>query len=145
MTGPAVPQEVFLVFRPRAASEGLRWWQRVFTDRHRAHVVALVPAGPARTLVLDHAGSVLGLEWVELSAESCARGLMWSWQGEALRVRPRAVERRAALRPPMTCVELVKALLGLEGWRIWTPRQLRRAVIRMGARPVAPYPSAQGA
>ena len=55
MTGAAVPEEVFLVFRPRAASEGLRWWQRVFTDRHRAHVVALLPAGPARTLVLDHA------------------------------------------------------------------------------------------
>jgi len=28
MTGAAVPEELFLVFRPRAASEGLRWCEQ---------------------------------------------------------------------------------------------------------------------
>ena len=139
MTVSAAPEEVFLVFRPRAASAGLRWWQRLFTDRHRAHVVALLPLGPERALALDHAGSVLSVELVEMPAEQAARGLMWSWDGEALRVQPRAVARRAALRPPMTCVEVAKALLGVHDWRVLTPRHLRRAAIGLGARPVAPY------
>ena len=144
MTEEMTPAEVFVVFRPRAASAGLRWWQRLFTDRYRAHVVALLPAGPARSLALVHGGSVLSAEWIDRSAEEVARGLMWAWDGEALRVRPRSAERRACLRPPMTCVELIKALLGVHDWRVWTPRQLRRALVRLGARPVPPFPTATG-
>jgi hypothetical protein len=40
----------------------------------------------------------------------------------------------------LTCVEAVKARLGLLDWRVVTPRQLRRALIRIGARPLSPYP-----
>jgi len=135
----AAPAEVFLVFRPRAPEQVLRWWQRLWTERHRAHVVALVPAG-AGTLAVDHCGSVMRLEWIDRPAEDVARGLMWAWGGEAMRVRPVAVPRRPALRPLMTCVEVAKALLGLPGFGVWTPGQLRRAAVRLGAQAVPPYP-----
>lgn len=132
--------ELFLVFRPRAASAGLRWWQRLL-DRHRAHVLALLPLGSRQTLALDHGGTRLVLELLAMEAETAARGLMWAWQAEALRLPlPPPLPPRARLRPPLTCVELVKALLGITAWHVLTPRQLRRAVIRLGARPVAPFP-----
>jgi hypothetical protein len=133
--------EVFLVFRPRQASNGLAWWHRLI-DRHRAHVLAILPLGENQSVALNHGGTSLAVEPMGMGAEAAARGLMWSWQAEALRVPlPALPPPRARLRPPMTCVEAVKALLGLNAWRVLTPRQLRRAAIRMGARPVSPFPS----
>lgn len=133
--------ELFLVFRPLDATTGARWWQRLL-DRHRAHVLAILPIGPSRSLAMNHAGTALSLEVMDMPAEEAARGLMWSWQAEALRLVPPALPpMRACLRAPLTCVEAVKALLGITSWRVLTPRQLRRAVIRMGARPLPPFPT----
>lgn len=138
MTEPAA--EVFVVFVPRAAAPRPRWWHRLL-DAARVHVIAVWQAGPV-ALSLDHQGRHLAVEPVGLglTAEDTARGLMWEWQAEALRVVPPAVPRGAAWRGPMTCVEAVKARLGLLDWRVVTPRQLRRALIRIGARPLSPYP-----
>ena len=141
MSGAGASGEVFLVFRPLAATDGARWWQRLL-DRHRVHVLAILPLGPGRSLALNHAGTAMSVEPVEMDAEDTARGLMWSWQAEALRLpAPALPPARASLRGPLTCVEAVKALLGITSWRVLTPRQLRRAAIRMGARPVSPFPT----
>ncbi len=130
--------EVFVLFVGRDAMPPRHWWQR-WLDRARVHVLAVWQAGPV-ALSLDHQGRHLAIETLdELSAEYAARGLMWSWSAEALRVQPIAAPRGAAWRPCMTCVEAVKALLGIVDWRVVTPRQLRRALIRMGARPLSPY------
>jgi hypothetical protein len=44
------------------------------------------------------------------------------------------------LRPPATCVEVVKAALGIVAWWVLTPRQLARWLLRRGAVPV-PHPA----
>lgn len=143
MSGAAQSSEVFLVFRPLDATTGARWWQRLL-DRHRAHVLAVLPLGPGRSLAVNHAGTAMSIEPMDMDAETAARGLMWSWQAEALRLGvPAMPPPRARLRAPMTCVEAVKALLGITSWCVLTPRQLRRAAIRMGARPVPPFPPEQ--
>lgn len=135
----AAPAEVFVLFVPAHAAPTPRWWHRLL-DPARVHVVALWQAGRV-ALSLDHQGRHLVIEAIDtLPAEDAARGLMWAWHAEALRVAPRAVPRGGALRPAMTCVEAVKAVLGVLDWRILTPRQLRRALIRMGARPLSPFP-----
>lgn len=128
---------MFVVFKPRTAAAEPRWWHRLL-DRFRCHVLVLWQDG-AVALAAEHVGTVLRVEAMTLPAEEAARGLMWSWDAEALAVRPAKVRPHACLRLPLTCVELVKALVGITDWRIWTPRQLRRALIRRGARPVPPY------
>lgn len=135
----AAADEVFVIFVPRAAAPRPRWWHWLL-DAARAHVMALWQAGPV-AVALNHEGRHLIVETIpNLSAEEAARGLMWEWQAEALCVTAPTVPRGAAWRPFMTCVEAVKARLGLQDWRIVTPRQLRRALIRMGARALSPYP-----
>ena len=131
--------QIVVVFVPRAAAPRPRWWHRLL-DPARCHVLALVRDNGA-TVALEHIGTTLRVETMALELDEAARGLMWAWGAEALRVPVPAVPRRACLRPFLTCVELVKALAGIRSWRIWTPRQLRRALIRMGARPVSPYPA----
>ena len=142
MNGDAAPGRVFVVFVPRAAAERPHWWHGLL-DRFRVHVVAVWQAGApggSVALSLNHRGRRLLVEPLGgMSAEDAARGLMWAWGAEALVVRAAAAPG-AALRPPMTCVEAVKALLGIVDWRVWTPRQLRRALIRRGARALSPYP-----
>lgn len=129
--------ELIVVFKPRTPDQPPRWWQR-WLHPARRHVLALWQDGSV-TLAAEHVGSRLRIETMALPVEEAARGLMWAWQAEALRVPCVPVPLRGMLRPPMTCVEFVKALLGLHDWRIWTPQQLRRALIRHGARPVSPY------
>ncbi len=127
-----------VVFVPRAAAPRPRWWHRLL-DPARCHVLALVRDNGV-TVALEHIGTVLRVEAMALDLDEAARGLMWAWNAEALRVPMPTVPRRAALRPFLTCVELVKALTGIRSWRVWTPRQLRRALIQVGARPVSPFP-----
>lgn len=136
------PAEVFVLFVPASAVPARRWWHALL-DRTRVHVLAVWQAGPV-ALSLDHQGRHLAIEPLgELPAEDATRGLMWAWSAEALRVTPLHEPRGAAWRPCMTCVEAVKAVVGMLDWRVVTPRQLRRALIRMGARPVSPYPQQQ--
>lgn len=129
---------VYVVFRPAPAA---RWWQRLLHAQRR-HVVALWEDHGV-TLALDHRGSVLHIEHVRsMTPEETARGLMAAWPGaEAMQVQVETPAAAPCLRPPLTCVEAVKALLGIRSWRIWTPHQLRRALIRQGAAAVPMYGS----
>lgn len=43
--------------------------------------------------------------------------------------------RRPALRP-LTCVEVVKRIVGVQSWAIWTPYQLYRALLARGFTPL---------
>jgi len=135
----ATPAEVFVLFIPRAAAPRRCWWHALL-DPCRVHVLAVWQAGRV-ALSLDHQGRHLSVEPIaDMTAEDTARGLMWAWDAEALRAVPEPAPRGAAWRPWMTCVEAVKAVLGILDWRVVTPRQLRRAMIRRGARPLSPYP-----
>ena len=54
-------------------------------------------------------------------------------QDDPLNPRP---SHSRMMRGPMTCVEVIKALLGWRGLFVVTPRQLERALRRRGARHV---------
>lgn len=41
---------------------------------------------------------------------------------------------RPVWRGPMTCVTLTKAVLQIDAWKVWTPKQLYRYLIRNGGR-----------
>lgn len=140
MVDTLTEREVFVVFRPVARP---RWWWHRVIDPARAHVLAIWREKGV-TLALNHTGTVLAVEVVGLAPEDAARGLCLAWDAEALRLTVRVPEHgQPCLRPVMTCVEAVKALLGMTSWRIWTPRQLRRALIRRGARAVPIYRSGE--
>lgn len=88
-----------------------------------------------RWLLVEH--SVVGLD-VQIIAEYQAEAIIGSClaHGSLLRVkggRKTIVQRPAIL---MTCTEVVKAQLGIRDWRIWTPNQLRSALLKRGARSI---------
>ena len=132
------PAAWFVVFKGRAGLEGRRWWHRLLHPAAQ-HVLAIREMEGGRALVLNHTGEQTLVELAEMPAEQLARGLMWALGAEVLRVAPPPPRQpRAMLRGPLSCVEHVKALLGLRLPFVWTPRQLRRALIWRGALPVAP-------
>lgn len=130
----------FVAFKPAPAIAHPRWWTRALHAGYR-HCLAARQEGDA-TLVLDHAGSRLRAELVPVPIGAFLRGLQEHAACWVLMVAlPMAGAAFAWLRPPMTCVELVKAALGIRAWWIVTPRQLARHLrSHLGAVPVLPIP-----
>jgi hypothetical protein len=121
-----------------------RWWHRLL-GRARLHVMALRAEGP-QSLVINPEGLALRVTVEPMDVEDLARGLMltpgWDWaEVEALRILLPDVPTRPLLRGPATCVEVVKMALGIVAPWCLTPAQLRRLLIRRGARPVSPVPA----
>lgn len=121
----------FVVFDPER--ERRWWWDHVFTAPRYRHVGA-VAAELGGTLVLDPCMDVMRLSWSprpvrDVVADVLARG---AW---VLRAEVTAGERpRRHLL--FTCVEAVKAAMGLDWPFVVTPRQLARRLRRAGAVPV---------
>jgi hypothetical protein len=122
----------FVVFAP----EGGRrfWWDRWFTRPGYRHVGALT-AELGGTLVLDPCLNRMHLAWhprpvPDVLADALAAGA-WVLRAE---VTPAAEPRR---QPALfTCVEAVKAAMGLDWPLCLTPRQLAVRLRRAGAVPV---------
>lgn len=99
-------------------------------------LVTDLPLGGA--LLLEHTGTELRLTQAEATAHQVV--LRYLETGAALHaylVPRRKARGEARLRPPMTCVEVVKAALGIDAPFILTPLQLARHLVRQGARDVA--------
>ena len=130
-----------VLFPARAARPARpRLWQRLLSPGWR-HVFACRMAGPDATLVVEHVGSHL-LQSVQPEPIGV---LVVQWQDQlhamVLLVPPLPARPGAALRPPMTCVEAVKAALGIRAWWVLTPRALFRHLRRLGAQVVLPATS----
>ena len=136
----------FVAFKPAGAIARPRWWTRALHAGYR-HCLAARQEGEHATLVLDHTGTRLRAELVPVPIGAFLRGLQDHAACWVLMVAlPMAGAAVAWLRPPMTCVELVKAALGIRAWWIVTPRQLARHLRRrLGALPVLPLTSAEPA
>jgi hypothetical protein len=133
---PAEGEHLWFVVFPARGLSRAAWWQRLLRPGYR-HVWCCRAEGEA-TLVLNHAGRVL-----QLGVEAVAIGTFLrecqAAQAAAVLALPAPVRPPgAALRMPMTCVEAVKATLGVRAPWILTPWQLARHLRRLGALPVLP-------
>lgn len=86
-------------------------------------------------LLVEH--SVVGLD-VQALSDAQARAIIATCLEHGSILKAKGGPKTIVQRPPvlMTCTEVVKAQLGIRDWRIWTPGQLRSALLRRGARPI---------
>jgi hypothetical protein len=127
----------FIAFPGDAALTCVPWWARFLRGGFR-HCLACQAAGDGHTLVVDFRGTQMrvAVEPVPIGVFlRCMQDAAMSW---IIAVEGTGAPPRAALRPPMTCVETCKALLGIRAWWIITPRQLARHLHKKGGKPVLP-------
>jgi hypothetical protein len=138
---PGEGRELWFVVFPRDAALGRgAWWQRFLAPGFR-HVWACRAAGDGATLVLNHAGRVMQLGVEALPIGAFLRDRQAEQAAWVMAVAAPVQEPGPGLRMPMTCVEAVKAVLGLRAPWVLTPRQLARHLRRIGGRPVLPVTS----
>jgi hypothetical protein len=118
----------FVLFPAKLSGPPL-WWQRLLARGYR-HCLALRAEGEARTLIVEHAGVQLRVETVAMPVAVTLRGLQAELVAAALMVGMPPAAGTAPWRPSMTCVEAVKAAIGLSSPWILTPRQLARHLRR---------------
>lgn len=133
----------FVVFFPAAGLERRACWLRWLHPAY-AHVLACRPAENEATCIVDHRGRALRIDTLPMPVGAFLRHLMaqqaapWILAVET----PAAPPSQAMMRGPLSCVEAVKALLGLRAPLVLTPRQLARHLrVHLGARAVLPIPS----
>lgn len=122
------PTRWYLVF---CEVERRRWWDRVFRTRPGfSHVYALRWDGWNWILYNPH----VAYTDVAIIAAPSENALHLLVEPDATVVEVEAYRAKRRIRGrwwvgPMTCVEQVKALLGLPVGRIWTPWQLYRYLV----------------
>ncbi len=108
-------------------------WQRLLSPGYQ-HVWACRAASESQTLAINHAGSLLQVEIVEMPISAFLADRQATQTAWIMAVEASAAPPVAGLRGPLTCVEVVKALLGIRAPFVLTPRQLARHLVRrMGA------------
>lgn len=132
-----------VAFVPQPEVTDTAWWQAFLHPGYR-HCFAFRALSPDLTELVNHSGRALSFavmtEAADVLASRFARAGM-----KLLSIPAPAPGHGAMLRGPMTCVEVIKALLGWRGLFILTPRQLERALRRHGARHVVIPPTMQEA
>lgn len=105
------------------------WWQRVLAPGYR-HCMAARADGPRRSLVVEHHGAAMVMQTVALPIAELVRDLQAALTALVMVVIRQPAEGPAPLRLPMTCVEAVKAAIGVSAPWVLTPRQLARHLRR---------------
>lgn len=124
----AADMVAWFVLFPGVASRPPRW-RRLLAPGYR-HVLALREDGERRSLVIEHCGAVMQVQSVALPIGELVRDLQSALVATVLMVLTPPGEGPPRLRLPLTCVEAVKAAIGV--WAPWivTPRQLARHLRR---------------
>lgn len=131
---PRRPDLWVVAFVPHDQVEATAWWQRPLAPGYR-HVFAFRALAEGLTEIVNHMGRALHFAVTTEGADVLAARFAQSGM-VLVAIPPDSTAPRAMLRGPMTCVEVIKALLGWRGLLILTPRQLERALRRRGARAV---------
>jgi len=125
MRTPAdAPEPILVVFEPHTSAPRPAWLKKGF-----AHCFALkkldrswILLDPlATTMRVEHAGQ---LEEIPLAAAFAALGASVAIRAGAAPAGPTSTERRLARLRPLTCVEVLKRLLGVHPLWLFTPYQL---------------------
>lgn len=119
----------FVVFT-RTATHLMPWWIDLFTRGGFRHCYAFRDYRGI-TLIVNQVAQGLLLDATKVRAAECAKAL--ARQADvtvvlfASQLKPRYTPRGV-----QTCVSVVKSLLGLKLWRIWTPQELHDYLIQNG-------------
>jgi hypothetical protein len=135
------PVDWFVIFP--APRQPPRWWQRALHPAYR-HCLALRADGDDRSLVIDHIAAGLQVDTVYLPAPQLLAQMQTALTAAVLLVPPGQAQRArpCLLRPSMSCVEVVKAALGIAAPWVITPRQLAQHLRRhYAATPILPLTS----
>jgi hypothetical protein len=136
---PAAPDSQYWLVAFPAQTFGAPppWYLRRLNPRWR-HCLALRMAGPDATLIAEHLGSFTRLEIQPRKLGDALRELQRANAALILLVPEQRPVAQSMMRGPLSCVEFVKALLGIRRPWIVTPRQLYRHLRRLGASHVFP-------
>lgn len=124
-----------------AGAEHRRAW-RIFTGRRWRHVMVIVPMYyPAPSLTADVYSIVINpltfavrIDYVWKDPRALVDEMLNEGFTAAIAVPvDHSYQVDYVPRGVLTCVSLVKAILGIKGaWYIWTPKHLARYLARMG-------------
>ena len=131
----------FVCFPAQTFGPRQPWYLRRLHPAWR-HCLLLRYAGPETTLIAEHVGSYARMEILPASIGECARNLQTENGTLILLVEADRPAPKAMMRAPMSCVEFVKALLGIGRPWIITPHQLYRHLRKQGASHVFPTANA---
>jgi len=129
----------YVVFQ---GAEHRRWW-RIYTRRGWRHVWVIIPAYyPAPSLTAVAYSQIIN-PWTDQIRSDVVFQTPQAVAEAALRdgatcVIKLAVDQkftgRYLPRGLLTCVSLVKALLSIDAWHVWTPEQLARWMLQNGGK-----------
>lgn len=143
MQGGAPLRDVWFVgFPADGAVRQLPWWGHLLRPGYR-HVLAAQGIGGVVSLVVNPLGRFLDVQLAPVAIGELLADWHERLRAEVLQVRRIDAPHRPALRAPLTCVEVVKALLGVSDPRILTPYALREALLRRGAVMIEPVETKQ--
>jgi hypothetical protein len=129
---------VYVLFPARPQDGRPEWWHRMLSPGWR-HVFAAQSCLPANTLVLSHEGRHLRIGVAEEPIGAFIDRIAPDCRARVLSLLPPPHAPRSMLRPPMTCVESVKAWLGIAAPFVLTPRQLFHHLLAQGAGLIADH------
>lgn len=125
-----------------SGSENRRWW-RFFLRRGWRHVYVIIPAYyPAPSLTADVYSQVINM-WTD----HVRSDVVWE-SPRSLAIKALEEGATCAISFPVdqkftgrylprglfTCVSLIKALLSISAWHVWTPEQLARWLLTNGGK-----------
>lgn len=121
-------------------SENRRWW-RIFVRPGWRHVSIVLPAYPAGQSLMRPAASQFVCMWTDHVRSDVLPQTPTAVCEAALKdgatcVISIAVDQKFSGRYVpfglLTCVSLVKAMIGCKAWYVWTPEQLARWLLQNG-------------
>lgn len=129
----------YVVFQ---GAEHRRWW-RIYTRRGWRHCYLILPAYEPNASLFARPASIVVNPWIgylrvdylpETPGELCRRLL----DDGATCVIELPVDQKFSgayvARGLLTCVSLIKAVIGCNAWHVWTPEQLARWMLRHGGK-----------
>lgn len=128
-------QRTWLVVFRDSERRGAGWW-RIFTRPGYRHVFAIAERAGG-TVIVNAMSHRLDADWIALPIGSYARELL-ERHGCWIVAYTTSIPPRPVHRPICTCVEIVKAVLGIRAPWVLTPWQLYRWLRRRGAAVVLP-------
>ena len=134
------PREAFTAYVVFVGADHRRPW-RIFTRRGWRHVFVCIPVyypepsltAEQYTMIIDPRTNCIQPDLVFVPVKKAAQYFLSEGATAVIKVR---VDRRG-LPPYMArglqnCVSVVKAVLGVAAWYVWTPEHLARWLIRNG-------------
>lgn len=117
----------YVVFTPMSANMA-PWWVRLWMRRDCFKHVYAFRDYAGITLTVNHVAQGLLVDASPISAPDTAH-LLGNTDGNAVVLFAGRLKSRYTPRGAQTCVSVVKSLIGLMAWHIWTPDQLYRYLL----------------